>query len=127
MSILRRVFLVFLLGVLPISAQQSFQIKLVKAEISQNNQNILMVVNIVDPTKDGDPKKPGIQPEVVYSYGPATWGRMRLNGEPVEPVPSFKARVLREVQAIVKEKYDKLSGKQKNILNEMLAIEDPPA
>ena len=126
MKILRSMLLFITLVALPCAAQQTLTIKLVKAEISQNNRSILMVVNIIDPTKDSDPEKPGIQPTVVYVYGPHNWGRMRIKGEPDESVPSFKARVLREVQAIVKEKRDKLSGKQKDILNEMLEIEAPP-
>ena len=126
MKILRNILLVVVLVALPCVAQQALSIKLVKAEISQNNQNILMVVNIVDPTKDSDPEKPGIQPTVIYTYGPHNWGLMRRKGEPDELVALFKARVYREVRAIVLQELKKLKGKR-DISNELRpAIEAPP-
>lgn len=126
MKILRSILLVVALASLPCAAQQTLIIKLVKAEISQNNRNILMVVNIVDPTKDSDPEKPGIQPVVVYTYGPHNWGLMRRKGEPDEPVALFKARVYREVRAIVLQELKKLRGKR-DISSELRsAIEAPP-
>lgn len=125
MKILMVVLAFFLLSALPCVAQRELRIELVRAELSQNNKELVIQVNIVDPAKDGDTKKPGIQPLVVYSYGPATWATAEDKDTPNEPVGLFKARVGREVRAIILQELRKLGGKQ-NIKNDLLTIEAPP-